>query len=101
MASGKWQVVSESVGETLVVSRLTFDDRIRKSVRKERFDKVKASLSKGGGTAQGAVTEDSLHRAVLNHRGMFGRIGANKSSVTPHSGATAPLLKEPFLRQHR
>jgi hypothetical protein len=64
------------------------------------FDKEKASLSKGGGTAPCAVTEDSLHRAVLYYRGMFGKIGANKSSVTPHSGATAPLLKEPSLRQH-
>ena len=61
------------------------------------FDKEKASLSKGGGTAPCAVTEDSLHRAVLYHRGIFGKIGAKESSVTPHSGATAPLLKEPFF----
>jgi hypothetical protein len=47
------------------------------------------------------VTEDSLHRAVLYYRGVIRKIGANKSSVTPHSGATAPLLKEPFQRQRK
>jgi hypothetical protein len=47
------------------------------------------------------VTEDFLHRVILNYRGVIRKIGANKSSVTPHGGATAPLLKEPFLRQHK
>ena len=46
-----------------------------------------------------AVTEDSLHRAVLYFRGIIRKIGANKSSVTPHSGATAPLRKEPLKRE--
>ena len=55
------------------------------------FDKEKASLSKGGGTAPCAVTEDFLHRAVLSHRGFIGKTGVKESSVTPHGGATAPL----------
>ena len=38
-----------------------------------------------------AVTEDFLRRAILYYCGVIGKIGANKSSVTPQSGATAPL----------
>ena len=44
------------------------------------------------------MTEDFLRRVILYYRGVIRKIGANKSSVTPHSGATAPLQKEPFAQ---